>query len=93
MGPPGRPASAPWNVYLARSPDGGASFAQEVATGVVHTGKVCVLGTVCNVASGERDLFDDFGIGATPSGEISIAYTTDQPQGDIAHDYTAYASL
>ena len=93
MGRPGAASSASWAVYLARSSDGGASFIQQAATGVVHTGKVCVLGTLCNVPSGERDLFDDFGIGGVPTGSVMIAYTTDEPEGDIAHDYTAYVTV
>jgi hypothetical protein len=80
-------------VYWARSTDGGRTFAQTAATPVVHRGAECVAGGQCNNFSNERDLLDDFGLAISPTtGRASIAYDSDQPQGDIFHTFTAYAT-
>jgi hypothetical protein len=93
MGAPGSSTGAAWQVYSARSTDFGQTFTQTVATGVVHRGQVCTGGDSCDDTSGERDLFDDFGLAVSPTtGCSSIAYDSDQPQGDLAHTYVGYAS-
>jgi hypothetical protein len=93
MGQPGSATAAPWYVYWARSTDGGRTFAQTAATPVVHRGAECVAGGQCNNFSNERDLLDDFGLAISPTtGRASIAYDSDQPQGDIFHTFTAYAT-
>jgi hypothetical protein len=93
MGQPGSPTSAPWYVYWARSTDGGRTFTQTAATGVIHRGAECVGGDQCNNFSNKRDLLDDFGLAISPTTTLaSIAYTSDQPQGDIYHTYTGYAT-
>jgi len=45
------------------------------------------------VPSGERDLFDDFGIAISPTtATTSVAYTDDQPAGTIRQDFSAYST-
>jgi len=91
MGSPGAATSATWAVFVAKSGDGGTTFAQRQATGTIHTGAVCTRGGACEAAS--RGLFDDFGIAMSPTtGLVSIAYTSDQPGGgatDIHADYVS----
>jgi hypothetical protein len=73
------PAAAAWHVYFAQSLNAnarGSRFTQVRVTPVVHYGGVCEGGISC---SGNRDLFDDFGVAASPvTGLASIAYTIDQ---------------
>jgi hypothetical protein len=93
MGVPGSSSAALWAVYLARSTDGGRTFHQRRVTGVVHRGAVCVSGHVCS-SSGDHDLFDDFGTAISPTtGATAITYTSDQPEGDLRHDFVAYTTL
>ena len=77
------PASAKWHAYFAQSLDvtgRHVRFTQVRVTPVVHTGAVCEGGISC---SGNRDLFDDFGVAASPvTGMASIAYTEDQYSED-----------
>ena len=78
--PPDRfPTSAPWFVYLAQSVDAirpRSAFTQVQVTPAVHYGGVCEGGVSC---SGNRDLYDDFGVAASPTtGFASIAYTSDR---------------
>jgi hypothetical protein len=84
--PPDRyPASAAWYAYFAQNLNATrpvSRFTQARATPVVHYGGVCEAGAGC---TGNRDLFDDFGVAASPvTGLASIAYTIDQyrPRGD-----------
>jgi hypothetical protein len=85
------PAAADWYVYLAQSRDAArprSTFTQVRVTSVVHHGGVCETGISC---SGNRDLFDDFGVAASPStGFASIAYTSDQyvPQPGCTPEWT-----
>ncbi|HVB22017.1 MAG TPA: hypothetical protein VNG51_08735 [Ktedonobacteraceae bacterium] len=54
----------------------GSSFTQVQATPIVHYGGVCESGVSC---TGNRDLYDDFGIAANPGvGMASIVYSDDQ---------------
>jgi hypothetical protein len=94
MDQPNAPGAAQWRVYLAQSRDGGQTFTQAAATGVVHTAAICTNGDSCSTDSNTRDLLDDFGIATSHRrGPTSIAYTSDQPQGTFPNDYTAYATL
>ena len=77
--PDSYPVSAEWNVYFAqnvKADTANSSFTQTVATPVVHFGGVCEGGVSC---TGNRDLFDDFGVAASPAtGMASIIYSDDQ---------------
>src|SRR5437868_15161473 len=54
----------------------GSAFTQVKATPEVHFGGVCEGGVTC---TGNRDLFDDFGVAASPTtGLASIIYSDDQ---------------
>jgi len=73
------PASAAWHVYFAQNlhaTTAGSGFSQVAASPVNHYGGVCESGVAC---SGNRDLYDDFGVAASPTtGLASIVYTDDQ---------------
>ncbi len=73
------PSTAAWFVFFAQNlqaTTSGSSFAQVVASPVVHFGGVCESGVTC---TGNRDLFDDFGVAANPvTGLASIVYSDDQ---------------
>jgi hypothetical protein len=77
--PDGYPPSAEWYAYLAQDLDAGdlrSDFKQAQATPLLHRGGVCETGVSC---TGNRDLFDDFGVAASPvTGLAAIAYTIDQ---------------
>lgn len=77
--PDNYPASASWNVYFAQNlsaTTSGSSFSQVAASPINHYGGVCESGVSC---TGNRDLYDDFGIAASPTtGLASIVYTNDQ---------------
>ncbi len=81
--PDNYPDSAAWYVYFAQNLDAttaGSSFTQVRATPVVHFGGVCEGGVSC---TGNRDLFDDFGVAASPAtGMASIVYSDDQYSAD-----------
>lgn len=71
--------SASWHVYFAQNlnvfgnPTG---FTQIAATPINHYGAVCEGGVSC---TGNRDLYDDFGVAASPTtGRASIVYSDDQ---------------
>jgi hypothetical protein len=73
------PSSTVWYAYFAQNLDATrphSHFTQVRVTPVVHMGAVCEGGISC---SGNRDLFDDFGVAASPTtGMASIAFTEDQ---------------
>ena len=72
------PLSASWRVYMAQnlSATGGGLFVQTAASPIVHYGGVCQGGISC---TGNRDLYDDFGVAASPTtGKASIIYSDDQ---------------
>lgn len=77
--PDSYPASAAWNVYFAQNltaTTSGSSFTQVAATAINHYGGVCEGGISC---TGNRDLYDDFGVAASPTtGRASIIYSDDQ---------------
>src|SRR3954453_15383776 len=58
-------------------------FSYTTVNPVVHHGGVCEGGALC---TGNRDLYDDFGIKASPTtGLASIIYSDDQYQNDANH--------
>jgi hypothetical protein len=77
--PDNYPSSAVWYVYFAQNLNAtksGSAFTQLRATPTVHLGGVCEGGVTC---TGNRDLFDDFGVAASPNtGLASIIYSDDQ---------------
>ena len=91
--PDNYPASAAWYVFFAQNKNAaalGSKFTQAAATPIVHFGGVCEGGVSC---TGNRDLFDDFGIAVSPTtGLASITYSDDQPGNDGSDDHTAIAT-
>jgi hypothetical protein len=91
--PDNYPASAAWSVYLAQNRSAtvaGSKFTQVAATPIIHFGGVCESGVTC---SGNRDLYDDFGIAVNPTtGLASITYSDDQPGNTGSADHTAIAT-
>ncbi|HEX4561180.1 MAG TPA: hypothetical protein VH113_05040 [Gemmatimonadales bacterium] len=90
--PDNYPSSAAWFVYFAQNLNAtsGGSFTQVAATPVIHFGGVCESGVTC---SGNRDLFDDFGISVAPAtGLASITFSDDQPGNTSGDDHTAIAT-
>lgn len=80
--PDNYPASASWQVYFAQNlaATTGGAFTQVAASPVNHFGGVCESGATC---AGNRDLFDDFGVAASPTtGLASIVYSDDQFRND-----------
>lgn len=77
--PDNYPMSAAWYVFFAQNLSAtqpGSSFTQVTATPIVHYGGVCEGGITC---TGNRDLYDDFGVAANPiTGFASIVYSDDQ---------------
>ena len=76
--PDSYPNSAAWYVYFAQnlSATSGAGFTQVQASPINHYGGVCEGGISC---TGNRDLYDDFGVAASPTtGLASIVYSDDQ---------------
>src|SRR5260370_18903209 len=82
--PDNYPMTASWFVYFAQNLNAnssGSAFIQVTATPIVHFGGVCESGVTC---SGNRDLFDDFGVAASPlTGLASIVYSDDQYTNDV----------
>lgn len=80
--PDNYPATASWQVYFAQNltATSGGAFTQVAASPVNHFGGVCESGATC---TGNRDLFDDFGVAASPTtGLASIVYSDDQFRND-----------
>ena len=68
--------AAVWNVYLAQTTDGGATFTQSlVSNSSNHTGVVCTSGTAC--APGTRNLLDLFEVAINSDGRAGVIYTDD----------------
>jgi hypothetical protein len=86
----GNPETAPttvaWKVVMAQSLMAATSspgFNYTTVNPVVHHGGVCEGGALC---TGNRDLYDDFGVEASPTtGLASIFYSDDQYQNDANH--------
>src|SRR5205085_12085216 len=54
----------------------GSPWSRQTASSIVHYGGVCESGVAC---TGNRDLYDDFGVAASPmTGLASIIYSDDQ---------------
>ncbi len=70
-------STAVWNVYMAQSKDGGASFSQSlVSDHPNHVGVICTNGTGCS--TGTRNLLDLFQNAINPvNGLDAIIYTDD----------------
>jgi hypothetical protein len=72
----------PWSVFFAQNLNvlGGGTWTQVAATPVVHYGGVCQGGISCTGNGNDnRDLYDDFGVAASPvTGLASITYSDDQ---------------
>jgi hypothetical protein len=72
----------PWSVFFAQnlSALSGGSWTQAKVTPVVHKGGVCQGGVTCTSNGNDnRDLYDDFGVAASPvTGMASITYSDDQ---------------
>jgi len=81
--PDSYPSKASWYVYFAQNlsaTTSGSTFTQVKATPIVHFGGVCEGGISC---TGNRDLYDDFGVAANPlTGLASIVYSDDQYTND-----------
>lgn len=77
--PDNYPMSAAWNAYFAqnlKATTWGSSFTQVKASPINHYGGVCESGVSC---TGNRDLYDDFGIAVNPNtGLAAIIYSDDQ---------------
>jgi hypothetical protein len=83
--PDSYPPTASWKVYFAQSVDAtsGGAITQVAATPIVHFGGVCEGGISC---TGNRDLYDDFGVAASPTtGLASIVYSDDQFTNNAAN--------
>ena len=82
--PDNYPLSAAWYVYMAQNlsaTKSGSGFTQVRATPIIHYGGVCEGGVTC---TGNRDLYDDFGVAANPmTGLASIVYSDDQYTNDV----------
>lgn len=77
--PDSYPQTAAWQVYFAQNLTAttpGSVFTQTAASPINHYGGVCEGGISC---TGNRDLYDDFGVAASPTtGLASIVYSNDQ---------------
>jgi hypothetical protein len=75
------PRRAAWSVGFAQDLHAlkhGSTWTRHTATPIVHRGGVCESGVTC---TGNRDLYDDFGVAASPrTGLASIVYSDDQWQ-------------
>jgi hypothetical protein len=93
--PDNYPSSAAWTVAFAQNLNAttpGSAFQTSTPTPVVHYGGVCEGGISC---TGNRDLYDDFGVAASPTtGLASIVYSDDQydPSGPNTSSCTQAAS-
>jgi hypothetical protein len=77
--PDSYPNKAKWTVGFAQNLHAlkpRSKWTRHTATPVVHLGGVCESGAAC---TGNRDLYDDFGVAANPrTGLASIVYSDDQ---------------
>jgi hypothetical protein len=84
------PDTAAWYVYFAQNLSATSSrgtFTQVAATPIMHYGGVCLSGIAC---TGNRDLYDDFGVAANPlTGLASIVYSDDQYRNDATNGSSA----
>jgi hypothetical protein len=77
----------PWSVYFAQNlhVTGNGTWAQQPITPVVHYGGVCQGGVTCSSTGNDnRDLYDDFGVAASPTtGLASVIYSDDQYANNV----------
>jgi hypothetical protein len=77
----------PWYVFFAQNLKvlKGGGWNQQQATNVVHYGGVCQGGISCtSTGNDNRDLYDDFGVAASPTtGLASITYSDDQYSDNV----------
>jgi hypothetical protein len=77
--PDSYPDNATWTVGFAqnlKATTRGSAWSRQTASPINHHGGVCESGVAC---TGNRDLFDDFGVAASPTtGLASIIYSDDQ---------------
>ena len=77
--PDSYPSTATWYVYFAQNLNAisaPTAWTQVQASPIIHFGAVCEGGISC---SGNRDLYDDFGVAIRPTtGLASITYSDDQ---------------
>jgi hypothetical protein len=77
--PDNYPSSAAWTVGFAQNLNAltpGSGWSRQTVSPVNHYGGVCESGVAC---TGNRDLYDDFGVAASPTtGLASIIYSDDQ---------------
>jgi len=77
--PDNYPNAAVWTVGFAQNLNAltpGSAWTRQTASPTNHFGGVCESGITC---TGNRDLFDDFGVAASPTtGLASIIYSDDQ---------------
>src|SRR3954454_10659530 len=82
--PDNYPASAAWTVGFAQNLTAtkpGSAWARQTASPTNHYGGVCESGVTC---TGNRDLYDDFGVAASPTtGLASIIYSDDQLRPNV----------
>jgi hypothetical protein len=86
--PDNYPVTAQWTATFAQNLSAtkpGSSFTETTATPVVHLGGVCEGGIAClGDNTQNRDLYDDFGVAASPTtGLASIIYSDDQYTNDL----------
>jgi hypothetical protein len=88
----GARASEHVKVYVARSRDGGRSFAGVEASPTVYEGLPCLV--VSGECGEDEDaLRDNFAIVINPhTDKITVAYTSNQPQGKRVNDFVAFAT-
>ncbi len=78
----GLSARAGWRVWFAESFDGGRSFAQAPASGLIHRGPVCAKGDACPWL--QRQLLDNLGLALDPrTGRAAIVYARSIDFGDF----------
>ena len=77
--PDNYPNAAAWTVGFAQNLNAltpGSAWSRQTASPTNHFGGVCESGVAC---TGNRDLYDDFGVAASPTtGLASIIYSDDQ---------------
>jgi hypothetical protein len=81
--PAAAPSTAQWDVFMAQSLDGGATWSNtKVSTHPVYFGDYCTTGISCgtplstaNNWGPDRILYDDFGVAVGPDGGARIAWT------------------
>lgn len=97
LAPDNYPYSTAWYVFFAQSFNALASapsFSQTTTGEVVHHGGVCEGGIACTGnQTANRDLFDDFGVAASPTtGLASIVYSDDQYVGSANEPASAFCT-